>query len=84
MLHERSVYAAHFSPDGKSLLITGPGQAHWRHVPLPWRDPAERLRLWLEVNTGLELDAGGAVVDLDAPTWRQRWERLQRLGGPPR
>jgi hypothetical protein len=43
----------------------------------------KRLRLWVEVATGLELDAGGAVIDLDARAWRERWNRLQKLGGPP-
>jgi hypothetical protein len=43
----------------------------------------ERLRLWVEVATGYELDPGGAPVELDATTWRQRWDRLQKLGGPP-
>jgi len=47
------------------------------------QDTPERIRLWLEVNTGQELDAGGTVVDLDAKTWRERYDRLQKLGGPP-
>ncbi|MBI1830455.1 MAG: hypothetical protein HYR84_03280 [Planctomycetes bacterium] len=43
----------------------------------------EHIRLWIEVNTGQELDAGGTVVDLDAKTWRERYDRLQKLGGTP-
>jgi WD40 repeat protein len=73
-----------FSPDGRTLLTSG-----FDHVPRLWRVPtpleggAERIRLWLELTAGMELDAGGAVVQLDAKTWRERWERLQQLGGPP-
>jgi hypothetical protein len=44
---------------------------------------AERIRLWIELTAGLELDDGGAVVQLDAHAWRERWERLQKLGGAP-
>jgi hypothetical protein len=35
------------------------------------------------VLTGMELDAGGAVQVMDAPTWRERRRRLDELGGPP-
>jgi hypothetical protein len=43
----------------------------------------ERIRVWIETLTGTELDAGGAVEDLDAKAWKERYERLQKLGGPP-
>ena len=43
-----------------------------------------RLVLWVQVNTCQELNASGAIVELDESTWRQRYERLQALGGPPR
>jgi WD40 repeat protein len=75
-----------FSHDGKTLLgMAGDDQTAvslWK-VPVPLEGSVERLRLWLEVGTGRELDAGGAVVELDWKTWQQRWQRLQKLGGPP-
>jgi hypothetical protein len=49
-------------------------------IPVPVAERVEPLRLWVEVNTGLELDAGGAVVDLDAKTWQER-RRLRALRG---
>ena len=52
-------------------------------VPTPMQAGAKDIRLWLEVNTGQELDAGGALIDLDAKTWRERYDRLQKLGGLP-
>jgi hypothetical protein len=52
-------------------------------VPQPVQGDAARLRLWVEVITARELDAGGEIADLDAKTWQQRWEQLQKLGGPP-
>jgi WD40 repeat protein len=74
------------SPDGKTLLQGAEGPDPyarlWR-VPGPLEGNPADIQLWIEVNTGLELDAGGAVVDLDAAAWRQRWERLQKVQRPP-
>ncbi len=33
--------------------------------------------------TGSELDEHGNVRGLAAPTWQQRRQRLEQLGGPP-
>jgi WD40 repeat protein len=72
------------SPDGQGLLCIGGFHARLWDLPAPLPSDVERIRLWIEVSTGLELDAGGAVVDLDAETWQQRRERLRKLGGRPR
>jgi WD40 repeat protein/serine/threonine protein kinase len=71
-----------FTPDGKLLSGDGAGVYRWS-VPSSREIDLERLRLWVEVGTGMELDPGGAVIELDVKTWRERWERLQKLGGPP-
>ena len=71
-----------FTPDGTLLSGDGSGVFRWS-VPSPREIDLEHLRLWVEVATGLELDAGGAVVELDAKTWRERCERLRKLGGLP-
>ena len=42
---------------------------------------AEGIKLWIEVATGMELDPSGMVLPLDEPTWRQRWQRLEKRGG---
>ena len=31
----------------------------------------------------MEPDDGGAPINFAAQTWNERYERLQRLGGPP-
>ena len=72
-----------FSPDGALLLVLAGFEAHLWDVPRPVAGGAEHARLWLEASTGLELDAGGAVVSLEAKAWGERWKRLQKLGGPP-
>jgi hypothetical protein len=44
----------------------------------------EQILLWCEVRTGLTIDEYGGVRALDAKTWHERRERLEKLGGPPR
>ncbi len=51
--------------------------------PGPLGVDRQRIALWTEVITGLELDQSGGIVVLDGPTWQQRHRRLQELGGPP-
>jgi eukaryotic-like serine/threonine-protein kinase len=77
------VLTAAFRPDGKAVLTATRDRAYLWAVPAPAAGEVERLRLWVEVNTGLELDAGGGVVELDAAAWRRKRQRLERLGGAP-
>ena len=62
--------------------MTGATVCRWK-APAPLEGDPERIRLWIEVNSGLALDAGGAIVELDANAWQQRQDRLQQLGGLP-
>ena len=50
---------------------------------LPDDGEVERIALWVQVSTGLELTAEGRVQVLEADTWRDRHQRLGELGGPP-
>jgi hypothetical protein len=52
-------------------------------VPAPAEGDPERIRLWLQVVTGLELDAGQAFRALGAEEWYRRRRRLREVGGPP-
>jgi WD40 repeat protein/tRNA A-37 threonylcarbamoyl transferase component Bud32 len=79
----QKVMAAAFRADGRAVLTAASDRAYLWGVPDPVAGDPDGIRLWVEVTTGLELDASGAVVELDAETWRQRWERLQELGGRP-
>jgi WD40 repeat protein len=79
------VIAVAFSHDGKSML-TGSldGTARIWKIPPPLEGGAERINLWAQVVTGLELDSSGTILYLEPAAWKDRHERLRRLGGPPR
>ena len=82
--HTDRVYSVGFSPDGRRI-VTGSFDKTARlwKIPQPVRGDPERILLWAQVITGLELDEHGVVRALDADTWQQRRQRLQELGGPP-
>jgi WD40 repeat protein len=83
-----------FSPDSRTVLLknrkllppdfrTIRETMHLLPVPQPLPGDPARLRLWVEVITGRELDAGGEVAELDDKTWQERRDRLDKLGGAP-
>jgi tetratricopeptide (TPR) repeat protein len=83
--HPHQVFTVAFSPDGNNLL-TGDYfyvARLFRKVPeLP--DDLERVATWVEVVTGLTLDAGqGTIQVLDNEGWRKRREQLEERGGSP-
>jgi WD40 repeat protein/tRNA A-37 threonylcarbamoyl transferase component Bud32 len=77
-----------FSPDGKyALTLTGGDEGRniarvWK-IPTPVEGDAERIALWVQSLTGLELDSGDAARALDALAWQARLRDLQQFGGPP-
>jgi WD40 repeat protein/serine/threonine protein kinase len=82
--HDDVVWAVACQPGGRAVL-TGSADRTARLWELPGTvegDP-ERLRLWVEVCTAMELDANGVMHWLDAEAWEKRRARLERLGGPP-
>ena len=85
----RDISGGAFSPDGKKLHLNysdlfGQRKQEWLiDVPQPVRGTPEYLRLWIEVLTVSEQDSSGGVTELDYKTWQERFQRLQKLGGPP-
>jgi eukaryotic-like serine/threonine-protein kinase len=82
--HQAVVWAVACSPDGQTV-VTGSGDQTARlwQIPRPVADEPERITLWTQVITGMELDGHGVVRWLDAAAWRQCRQRLEVLGGPP-
>src|SRR5207237_1149031 len=83
--HQNWVVSVAVRPDGKTVLTGSEDKtARLWPVPQPLQADPERIEVWVQVITGMELDAGGAVRVLDAEEWHQRKQRLEALGGPPR
>jgi WD40 repeat protein len=83
--HRGPVNRVAFHPDGKTVLTaSSDGTARlWTPPPPVLGDPAH-VAVWVQVLTGMELDAEGTVQVLPAGAWEQRRRRLQEFGGPPR
>ncbi|MBV8610072.1 MAG: PD40 domain-containing protein, partial [Singulisphaera sp.] len=84
LVHQGPIYAVAFSPDGKTALTGSDDKtARLWSLPSPVRGDVGRIRLWIQVLTGVELDAQGDYRVLDTATWQQRRDLLGRRGGPP-
>ena len=74
-----------FSTDGKTVLTASSDDtARLWTPPPPVGGAPETVKLWVQVLTGMELNADDAIQDLSADAWRQRGRQLDDLGGPPR
>jgi WD40 repeat protein len=82
--HEAGVRMVAFPSETEIRTGTGRGVVRlWNAERSPLQGDAKRIKLWVEVITGSELDADGSLRALDGPRWRDRRGRLRKLGGPP-
>jgi WD40 repeat protein len=79
----RGAYTVAFDPRGQQVAIGVENGVVLVPAPQSLQGDVERIRLWIELATWKTLDPGGALVDLDARSWQERYGRLQKLGGPP-
>jgi hypothetical protein len=72
--HGAVVWAVAFAPDGSAVWSGGGDRTvrRWRVPELELEGGDERVGLWVQAVTGLELDAGGAVRVLGPDEWRAR------------
>jgi WD40 repeat protein len=79
--HPGPVASIAFHPDGRSFAAGSSGNTIrlWP-VPQPMAGSVERLRLWAQVITGMEMSAEGNLTVLDATEWQARHNRLEEQG----
>ena len=71
---------------GEPLLLASAGvdgTARLWSPSTPLRGDSASVALWVQVLTGMELDAEGTVQVLSSASWQQRRKQLQGLGGRP-
>jgi WD40 repeat protein len=79
---DKWVVGAAFSPDGTSVATaSSDGTAKIWPIPPPMPPGIDRLRLWVQLSTDLELDSEDIVRPLEPETWLERRDQLKRLGG---
>jgi WD40 repeat protein len=84
MRHAGRLHGVAFEADGKSILTAcEDGTVQRWAVPTVVLGDVDRVILWSEVISGLELDANGGLRALDTDAWRERKRQLAALGGPP-
>lgn len=84
LVHQYAIRDLAFSPDGSRLWAGSFDRTvrAWDLVP-PTAGKVKQVVTWLQVLTGLELDADGVFRELNAAQWRERRQLLAELGGAP-
>jgi WD40 repeat protein/serine/threonine protein kinase len=81
--HHQPVIAGAFSPTALLLVTSDTRGTYLWPLPAPIVGTPAHIRLWMEVLTGMELDASGTLRDLEPATLEQRRSALRDLGGSP-
>jgi WD40 repeat protein len=82
--HQERVVKVGFTPDGKTMVsVSYDRTVHWHPVPIVVGGEVERLRLWVQAATSLELTSAGDLRVLSTDEWKEQQRQLEELGGPP-
>ena len=78
--HAGAVYAAHFTPDGRHVLLAGEQllAAAYPVILEPMAGPPERIDLQMRLAAGMELAPTRVCAVLDADAWHAR-RRLAQM-----
>jgi WD40 repeat protein len=80
LLHPRHVH--HLAVCARTVLSgSEDGRARLWALPGQLSESPDRLKLWVQVHTGLMLDEQGVARPLDAATWRRQQQELEDRGG---
>jgi len=83
LLHRSEVVAVCFGPNDETILAgSKDGTVRSWKVPTSVAGETERIVLWVQVLTGMELDKEGDIHVLDSSDWNQRCRSLEEKGGP--
>lgn len=80
--NRNNVFCAAIDPTGRRLAVGGDQPVQLWELPAPTQGTAEQIRLWVELATGLELDAQGSTHELSLADQETRRQSLVRLSGP--
>jgi WD40 repeat protein len=82
--HDDWVVSVAFHPEGETVLTgSSDGTARLWEAPPPVEGSLERLVLWAQVITRMELGPDGVARALDHSRYENCEQRLRDLGGPP-
>lgn len=83
--HEAALRTAAFAEDDSHIITgTSAGKTRvWDVSRAPLEADVEWIVLWLQVSTGMELDAAGEVHPLEPDSWQRRRKRLDDFRGTP-
>jgi tetratricopeptide (TPR) repeat protein len=83
--HQGAVYTVSFRRDGRTLATGSDDRtARLWDVPTPVAGDPERIVLWAQVLSAMELDARDATSVLSARDWDRRRGALESIDAPPR
>jgi hypothetical protein len=82
LVHSRPIIDVAISRNGRRFLtVTDDYRARLWEIPEPPTDPWD-LEKWIDAGSGLTIDRGGGVTQLDHATWLERPAELERNWHP--